>query len=287
MHPQAVERSWWFNWEIGEISASWTEAKGNKINLRVFRKCLLTRERYAVVRAIKDHLDKRGTDVDENELRMVLHPEHEWMKREAEAEIIEYQHYHQGIPIGKKIRFYDLSPYNLFRLPVKHIGLRHLDEFPYNFGSRAVARDWLDFPPRTIKGKEAGNYLYIKEKGVQNMDRDELREHLRARGQTYERGELKRPALQDLLQASINEERARRKVHWFCCADDKCRKAAKAITFDPDADGHEMVDIGPSFIDSWDSSKGRKPVQVSVVYAHLREHHWSLLINRGYAKTVV
>ena len=129
--------------------------------------------------------------------------------------------------------------------------------------------------------------LFIRKKGIMNMERDELREHLKARGQDYERGKLKRPELQALLSASVEEERNRRKVHWFCCADEKCHRAAKAITFDPNEHGHEMVAVGPGFINSWDKAGGRVPKEITLVYAHLREHHWSLLINRGYGKAVV
>jgi hypothetical protein len=145
MHPEAIERSWWFNFEKGELTASWTERPGNKINLRVFRKCLLTPERFQYVDDIKEGLDHRGVEVDEDDLRMVLHSEHEWLKREAAAEITEYQQYEQvvtlpyhgehchlppppppppplpplqGIAIGKRICFYDLRPYDLIRLPV-------------------------------------------------------------------------------------------------------------------------------------------------------------------------
>jgi len=143
MHPEAIERSWRFNFEKGELTASWTERPGNKINLRIFRKCLLTPERFQYVDDIKEGLDHRGVEVDDDDLRMVLHSEHEWIKREAATEISEYQHYEQvvtlplplplprplpltppplpplqGIATGKRICFYDLRQYDLFRLPV-------------------------------------------------------------------------------------------------------------------------------------------------------------------------
>jgi hypothetical protein len=251
MYTQAVERSWWFNFEDGEIAASWTEAKGNEINLRVFRKWRLTPERFEYVKTIKAHLDKRGVECCEDELRCVLHEEHAYIKSEAEAEIIEYQHYLAGIPIGKKVYSYP-RPRGLVVLPNEIVGVRHLDHFPYNFGCRAVARDWLGFPPRPTKSTEVGNYLHIKKVGVDTMERDELRDHLRARGQDYERGKLTRPKLQELLKQSMIRERDRRKVHWFCCADDKCRKKGVCISYDPDAEGHEMIAVGPSLIISWD-----------------------------------
>ena len=284
--PNAVERAWWFNFEDGEITGSWVNREGMRIPHRAFRKWRLSPEQFELVKSIKEALDTRGVECCEDELRVVLREECEWIKREAESEIVEYQHYEAGIKVGQRVLFYPL-PRGLQRLPTAIVGLRHLDSFPYNFGCRGVAPDWLGFPPAPTKKTEMGNYVFIRRKGVANMDRDELRAHLEVRGEQYARGELTRPALQEKLRLSIQKECDRRKVHWFCCANDKCRRLAKSITYDPNEFGHEMIPVGPFFIDAWDKAKGRAPREISVVYAHLREEHWQQLITFGYGTTVV
>jgi hypothetical protein len=281
---KAIERSWWYNFDKGEISASWIQSKECIIELRVFRKKKLDDFQYTLVKSIKDHLDKRGTECDDEELRIVLNNEYREMKESAYDEIVEYQYYTAGIPIGKAVIAFEL-PKGLYRLPDEIVTSRKLDHFPYNFGVRAVAEDWLGHP---IYEKTNGNLLWISEFGIKKMTRDELRDHLKARGEDYKRGELEQKELVARLTESCRIERNRRKVHWFCQADDKCRLHHPfSITFDPNQDGHEMVKVGHSLINSWDKSKGRIPTKVSMVYAHLREKHWDLLINRGYGDKVV
>ena len=82
----------------------------------------LQKERYDFIHLIKSALDKRGVEVDDEELRILINDEYGHIKSDAETEIIEYQHYNAGIKIGHAVR--DLIKNDL---PTSfHTGLRRL-----------------------------------------------------------------------------------------------------------------------------------------------------------------
>ncbi len=280
----AVERAWWFNWSTGKISVSFITPKGARNHLRVFREYQLDHDRFEYMESIKHTLDRRQVEVDENELRIVQNDEYRILKKSAYEELMEKQLYMAGVRVGDNIRDFKF-PGDLIRCPECVVGDRQLDTFPYNFGARGCPPDFLGMPE--LEEGKFGNYLWIKKVGIKNMTRDDLRAHLNARGESYKKGEFTQSQLVDKLFLSWNNERSRRKIHWFCQANDDCRDKGTCVSYDPDENGHEMVDIGPYLITSWDAAKGRKPLKISIVYAHLREKHWTSLIQRGYGETVV
>ncbi len=284
LNLKAIERSFWYNYDTGYITVSFIQSPELNVHVRVFRKLKLQKERYDFIHLIKSALDKRGVEVDDEELRILINDEYGHIKSDAETEIIEYQHYNAGIKIGHAVRDLiknDLPKKDLFPLWDSVVGPRKLDIFPYNFGCRSVIKNWLGMP---VKENKDGNYIIIKEKGIENMSRDELRAHLKARGEPYEKGALSHEKLIEKLKIGFNKERDNRRIHWFCCANDKCRELSTCISYDPDENGDEIIKVGDTFISSWDQSQGRVPRFISKVYAHLREKHWDLMIKTGYGQ---
>ena len=278
--------SFWYNYDTGVLTASFIQESSLKIDVRVFRKINMHPKMFEFIDCIKRACDKRGVEADDEELRVIINDEYHTIKNDAEEEILEYQYYHAGIKTGHAVRdfaFKSLPKLNLIPLPDHIGGSRKLDIFPYNFGCRATDENWLGMPKREEKW---GNYIWIKETGIEKMERDDLRAHLKARDEPYAKGELSQAELINRLQMSWQKEKDSRKVHWFCCCNDDCRNKNFHITYDPDHHHNELIKIGDSLINSWDGATGRKPVFIDLVYAHLREKHWSLVINRGYGDDV-
>ena len=284
LFENAVEREWWYNFDTGYVKVSFVQKPGLPVHIRVFKERRLTVPERRKLLDIRDALEKWGLDVDKEELRVLLNDHYRELKESAEAEIVDKQDFLAGIHVSQHVMAFE-PPEGLMRLPKDIVGPRLLDHYPQYFGARCCGPNFIGIPVRI---EEPGNMLHICDVGINKMGRPELKAHLEARGIVFqakdENGWNIHQSMDDLrgdLSKSVAKEKAQRTIHWFCQAGDKCRNKDFCITYVP---GLDLKSVG--YIKSWDRAKGRKPPKVTLIYDHMREHHWETLIATGNAEVL-